>query len=446
MNTDTEITLGVDLVGVLRKAKRASFSLQNALLELIDNSVDEGATIIQIREDSGDLIISDNGRGFSDIGSALIVGKSSKTDSIGRYGVGLKDACIRYSNTTVIESNGYKVSVPWNEIISDALSGQLILQEIPKVPITHIILRRFRANYSKEIQDQEIRRVYHPLISGDGLIIQINGASLGPLKMPVITEAVNADFKFNGKLVSMTGGTYATNDPMKKVWKGYNPYYKGRLIGPGNITNRGTGDEGCTSFFFMVNLLDGEESWSLATNKDAVDELDELLDYIYQQYTREALIRGAEASRDIALRDIEENINKALSGGSGNITRPRSGEKPGAVKPTQTGAPKRRTNSASSSGAYSADIKSKKGKLKFRFEHQGGDALGEINEMGKSIIISANLDNPFIREHKDNESMILMMAKLCFCMFRQVRRDDMLSDNYISSIMMEAGQELSVNE
>lgn len=440
--------LSIDLAGVLRKQRNQTFPLQHALLELIDNSVDEGSTNIQIRENNGDLIISDNGCGFSDIGAALIVGKSSKSDSIGRYGVGLKDACVRYSDSTTIESNGVRVMVPWLDIMEGVVSGELEPDRIADAEgITRIVLHGFRGRYTQAIQTQEIQRVYHPLIDTDGLEIDVNGALLEPLKMPTFTEVINKSFDYKGKSVTITGGIYPSNDPTRQIWKGYNPYYKGRLIGPGKITNRGTGDECCTSFMFMVHLRDSVESWTLATNKDAVEGLGDLLDHIYYEYTRETLIRGAEASMDIELKAIEDNINRVLSGRNGNITRRKSGEKPGTVKPTESGPPKQRTNTARDAGGYINDGGSaKRSSLRFKFEDLGGESLCAVDRSGKGLIITANLNNSFIAENKTNEPACMCLAKLAHAAFRSLEGNDLAVDEIMSRIMCQAGEELSYTQ
>jgi len=70
--------------------------------------------------------------------------------------------------------------------------------------------------------------------------------------------------------------------------------------------------------------------------------------------------------------------------------------------------------------------------------------MGEIQDNGKAgLIITANLDNPFIAESKNNDSVILFFAKLAHAMHRQLAGSDLATDNLITSIMDQAGQELA---
>ena len=435
----------LDFAGSLRSKRERNFPLQNALLELIDNSVDEGATTINVIESEGDLIIEDNGRGFKDIGAALVIGKSTKDKKIGRFGVGLKDACIKYSNTTIIESNGVRVTVPWKEMIDETHGDDIEDPEkIEMESLTRIILQEFRPKYNRSIEAKDIRRTYQPIIERGDLEISITGKKLEPLPLPAFTERMSESLVFDGKMVMIEGGIYASNDPARADWKGYNPYYNGRLIGNGKITSSGTGDDGCTNFVFMVHLLDDMEPWSLATNKDEVSDLDELLDHIYHGYTRDILERGAAQSMDVELKDIEDKVNAVLNTG-GNITRsPRVAQEKDSNTEPKAGSPKKNTKTANADGAYSNGTGGKRGKVRFLFSHLGGESMGEIQDNGKAgLIITANLDNPFISENKNNDSVILFFAKLAHAMHRQLAGSDLASDNLITSIMDQAGQELA---
>jgi hypothetical protein len=440
--------VGLDFAGSLRSKRDRYFPLQNALLELIDNSVDEGATTINVIETEGDLIIEDNGQGFKDIGAALVIGRSAKDKKIGRFGVGLKDACIRYSNTTIIESNGLRVTVPWKEMIDETHDENIEdPQSIEVESMTRIILQDFRTRYSKAIEVKEIRRTYQPLIEGEKLEISITGKTLEPLPLPIFTEALHREVIFDGKKLVITGGIYASNDPARSDWKGYNPYYNGRLIGSGKITSSGTGDEGCTNFVFMVHLLDDLAPWGLATNKDEVSDLDALLDHLYHGYTREILERGAAQAMDIELKGIEDKVNAVLNT-NGNITR--AARRPqGSSRKTEAkeGSPKRNTKTATTSGVYMNGTGGKRGRVRFVFSHLGGESMGEIQDNGKAgLVITANLDNPFIAANKNNDSVILFFAKLAHAMHRQLCGNDLLPGDLTTSILEQAGEELAFSE
>jgi hypothetical protein len=436
-----------DFAGGIRDMRNRRFPLQGALLELIDNSVDEGASHIDIRLDGADLIVEDDGGGFQDIEAALRIGESFKSGKIGRYGVGLKHTCARYSNTTVIESRGIQVSVPWAEMACGRHDGDLgEPKQVTDDGKTRIILCDFRACYGNAIETADIRRTYQPLISDSSLSISVTGTKQGPLPLPDFTEYINEEITFDGRALRISGGIFRPNDPARKDWKGYQPYYNGRLIGNGKITNFGN-DCGCANFSFMLHLLDTGEPWSLATNKDDVANLEELLEYLFHVHTREILERGTQIAQDIELKHIEDRVNAALNTG-GNITR--SARTPSDDPPrrdTAPGQPKRNTKTATTSGVYMNGTGGKRGRVRFVFSHLGGESMGEIQDNGKAgLVITANLDNPFIAANKNNDSVILFFAKLAHAMHRQLCGNDLLPGDLTTSILEQAGEELAFSE
>jgi hypothetical protein len=435
--------LQIDLAGSLRSKRNRNFPLQNALLELIDNSVDEGAITINIIENQGDLIIEDNGQGFKDIEAALVIGKSNKENKIGRFGVGLKDSCLRYSDATVIESNGSRVEVPWAQIIDGSHDGDIETVEIEVRSMTRIILQNFRDRYKSSIETREICRTYHPMLENEQISITITGQKLQPLPMPELTEYIKEEIIFDGKKCIIYGGIYKTNDPARIDWKGYNPYYNGRLIGNGKITNRGTGQEYCNNFFFQLFLLDDLEPWGLATNKDEVTGLDELLDYIYHAHTRPILERGAEQASDIELKGIENQINMML-GNQGNITRSPKVNKSEQKKDHKKGSPKKNTNTATQAGSYNNGKGGKRGSVKFLFQSLGGDTLGTYEYRDKSgLFVTANTDNLFIAQNRNNLPAIQSIVMMSYSAHKQSMTDQLMPDNFTSNILDIAGSELA---
>ena len=91
---------------MLRAMKSQNFTTVRMLGELIDNSLDAGADRIEIfRTSKKEWIIRDDGMGIKDVMSVLRHGvHSSGSDSIGVYGVGLKDAVIWGGNTLDIST------------------------------------------------------------------------------------------------------------------------------------------------------------------------------------------------------------------------------------------------------------------------------------------------------------------------------------------------------
>jgi len=440
-----------DFKGTIRSMREKAFPLWHALLELIDNSVDAGASKVIIRMDGADLIIEDNGSGIEDFEAAICIGKSPKEDGgkIGRYGVGMKDATAKYSNITIIESRGNSISIPWSAMATGRHGEDVgSPKRIKDDGLTRILLEGFRNIYSRPIDSSEIRRTYQPLIASGSLDIEITGTRLCPLPLPAFTECLTATIEYEGKTIEISGGIYASNDKAKSDWAGYNAYYNGRLIGKGRVRDAGN-SVGCTNFAFLIHLIDGDQSWSLATNKDELPDLPDLLDFIYEHHTREMLTRGVEQAHDIALKEIEDRVN-ALLNGSGNITRaPKVPREPKERQEPAPGSPKRNTFTATKAGSYSHAGNCKRNKVRFSFAHIGGETMGEVVDTGKAgLSITANLDNPFIEANKSNDSFVLFFAKIGHAIQRQLGRHDFYTDSLVEGILNQAGSELafSANE
>ncbi len=431
-----------DVAGVIRKARHQNFPLHAALLELIDNSLDANAAIIEVTEQNGDLWITDNGEGFSDIVSSLVVGKSSKRSGIGRYGVGLKDASARYSNATTITSRGQRVTAPWRAIVCGESDGEVFPKEVENDDKTHVVLEDFRDRYTKDICTDPIRRVYAPRLKSGDVVITLNGKPLEPLEKPDFTESIDETVDFKGRKIRLHGGIFDPSDKMRRFWYGYNPFYKGRLIGDGRITSSGIQDEACSNFSFQLDLIDDEEEWVLATNKDAVDDIGEAIEACYWDHTRPLLKKAAEQAQNIELRAVEDAVN-ALLRATGNQTRRRNQGRKGTIKPTQTGPTKKRTYTARGEGRYIGGNGRGGSSLLFKFVPLGGDSLGNCIQSGKGVLVEANQDNKFIAQNRANLQVMHGLAKLIFTVRSEIERVDFASEEMMERIMDNAGSEMA---
>jgi len=439
MNT---ASIGTNFQGIVAYIRKRNFPMHKALFELIDNSVDAGATqILIVQEDGGHLAIIDNGHGFEDLTAAFTIGHSDKDDKIGRYGIGMKDACIRFSNATEVISRGQRLVVPWKAIAGGFETGlDMPVDDYEDDGRTILRLIGFDQINHEVFRFTEIRHTYHPLIVDGALTIYYNGQSLKPLDMPEFVETVDEVLHYQGKRARIIGGTYAPNAAGKSNWNGYNPYYKGRLIGGGKIQMAGVGTTGCTNFMFMLHLEDAEESWELATNKDAVHDLAAFLDGPVFDLTKPLLERAADQALDIATREVEDQVNAMLSGSSGNITRAKK-QRETEKKESSPGRPKRNTNTANDDGEYYQLGGKPTRRIRFRYEALGNESVGEIVCQGRAgYIVKANTDNAFIAANK-TPIVALFFAKMAYAIHRSL--DNNTEDfTHVHFIMDEAGKEL----
>lgn len=431
--------LKINVGSTLVRLRNQNFTLQSALLELIDNSIDAGAKNVRIHESDSALFIEDDGSGFEDIFRAFDIGESRKVGQIGRYGVGLKDASVKYSRKTTISSRGHSASCDWETAMETGNAE--IVPEKCSIHSTVIAWWDFRHIYKYTIQTQEIRRCY-ALALARNLNIEVNGVKLLPTEQPFFIESINETFEYEDKMVRLTGGIFNPNDENRKSWAGYNLYYQGRLIGPGRIMDSGMGDTACSNFSFVVELEDGDARWVLATNKDSVDGSDALLDYIFHTYTRPLLKKAEAQTIDVALREVIEAVESTCSV-RGNITRgPRvNTDTRGEVQ--KQGRPKQNTFSADREGHYSGGHfgKINDGGLRLNFVDLDGGTLGEV-AMQNKLLVSLNKLNPFITENISNIAVMKAVAVIIYSMHR-CAPNDLYTKDVIDNALQIAGQNLT---
>jgi hypothetical protein len=431
--------LKINVGSTLVRLRNQNFTLQSALLELIDNSIDAGANNVCIHESESALFIEDDGNGFEDIFRAFDIGESRKVGQIGRYGVGLKDASVKYSRKTTISSRGKSASCDWDAAIETGHAE--IVPEKCSIHSTVIAWWDFGRLYRSPILTQEIRRCY-ALALARNLNIEVNGVKLLPTEQPVFIESINETFEYEDKRVRLTGGIFNPSDENRKSWAGYNLYYQGRLIGPGRIMDAGMGDTACSNFSFVVELEDGDARWVLATNKDSVDGSDALLDYIFHTYTRPLLKKAEAQTIDVALREVIEAVESTCSV-RGNITRgPRvNTETRGEVQ--RRGRPKQNTFSADGGGDYSGGHLGKinDGGLRLNFVDLDEGTLGEVHIQNK-LLVSLNKLNPFIAENISNITVMKAVAVIIYAMHK-CAPNDLYTKDVIDNALRIAGHNLT---
>ena len=106
-------TLEPDASGVLQAISRIGYQLQEALADLIDNSIDAGAKNVLIRffrdgDRLTDLAVVDDGSGMSEatLEEAMRFGSRvrKRGADLGKYGMGMKSASLNHADTLIVIS------------------------------------------------------------------------------------------------------------------------------------------------------------------------------------------------------------------------------------------------------------------------------------------------------------------------------------------------------
>jgi len=383
--------------GLVIAVRNMNLTLPKAIMEIVDNSVDANATEVSIYErEDGALTIADNGEGCDDLFTAMTIGMSSKMNEIGRYGYGMKAACIKFSNRTNLKSHGKCLMVDWLE-----QNPTMRLVDCDDNGGMSIELVGFRRLYKGSLTLTSVRRAYSIAIN-NGLCIRLNGAPLEPVPFPSFINQIDVTMEYDGKPVRVRGGIYKSDDPQRKHWNGYNVFYRGRLVGDGKVTQHGTGDSFCSSFCFVVEVDDaGDNRWTLTTHKDEIEDMAGLLDYIYQLHTKAILDSAADMLEELDLSQHDALINDILNGGiDAVITRnsaPRNPNGEGA-KPTGKGSRKRRSKTGDGRpGRYIEDGGPRKKCIGFKIVPLDGLQICNVVDMSKTQVVELNSNNAFVK-------------------------------------------------
>jgi hypothetical protein len=389
-------------------------SVDTCMKELIDNSIDAGASSIRVFELGGDLTVEDNGCGFADLSTALVFGKSTKKGDrkVGRYGVGMKKACVKFSNATKIQSRGKEIYVDWEGIIENGASNEVPIHDSGDGP-TAIVLEDFevRRGSRKPIDSLHLSKVYGLLIENGSAMISVNGKDLDPLPLPQIEQILEKEVEWRGRKARIKGGVYPTNDPQRSTWSGYYPYYNGRLITDtgGGIHSAGLGELTIQNFCFLVDLVDGEKPWQLSTHKDGVEDLDDFLEHLYDEVTRSILEEAEKKQRNNEDKEIEKQLNRWVSENPKVVNGIRSVDQnnSGSVTPKGTPRKRRRSEEWDSDGDYQPASPSVTDKgYRVFFEDIDGLTLGCCSVHAKFVAIKFNTNHPWVQENRKKPEVI----------------------------------------
>ena len=359
---------------LIRATRDKEFYFWKALNEMIDNSIDSGASLIAIETDGPDLEFVDNGAGFKDeesLRKALDFGGSEKQgNNIGRYGVGLKDASIKYSTKTIIESNGMKCVAPWRDIVTGLSNPRVQIYKGYSFKGCKIIFEDFenKGYFKNDVQS----KYYGKLIKKGRITLMIKGEEIQPAPFPFLRDEIRHDFEFEGKTGTISGGVLAYGDHPDNHYTGYNIFYNDRLIN--SNTTDGKGDVPANSFCFSIEVNDsGENKWTLGTNKTKLEGDKRLISFLYESFTKPLLEEELERQKKVNTEKLAKQIKRIFNGEDiendedseieieirVDHTKPNKPGKSGPVEPKGTGGKHTTTTSTSGNDGDRDDLSPK---------------------------------------------------------------------------------------
>lgn len=219
-----------------------------AVAELIDNSIDAGATKIEInytvdKEHLTSLSISDNGAGMciNALVNGLSLARSDKSGegTIGHYGMGMKTALVSLGRAWSIQtSKGNNESFVVSQSIDEIINNQNWEVEVETIQAKkklssgtyiHVLnCQKINAALFEESLCEKLGETYRLFIKNNKVQITINGVELDAISYTVYEENFNKfQFDIDGKTV--TGWIGILDKPIQDR-HGFSLFKNGRVI------------------------------------------------------------------------------------------------------------------------------------------------------------------------------------------------------------------------
>jgi hypothetical protein len=236
---------------LLLKLGATGYSLAEMLAEFIDNSIDarvENRVEVDCAVDEKRVLIEDNARGMSkeELVRALTVAHSTKRESLGEYGIGMKAAAVALGGSFTIRTKlegmaeGYQVS--WNAkewMKRGEWSYEVETRHAPKnARGTSIEIHDLRFNPVKRvgILANELGRRFGPFIRAKELVLKVNGRRCkAPEHELLLSKELHVENPKDFSLVTesgkaITGWVGLLANSSQKGMYGFDTFRRGRLI------------------------------------------------------------------------------------------------------------------------------------------------------------------------------------------------------------------------
>lgn len=430
--TDHEwIEIPPDVQGTLAAKRAERMRWRDVLGELIDNSFDAGASLVEITINGKELRVSDDGVGCDDFEKMLTLGKHThqRTTRLGRFGVGLKDAAWWVGGPTRIVSvcNGLerRVRVSWDEMrhwrvprhageVTDHRPGTVITFEKIGIPGMD---RRIPEGKDFDDLVAYLGFIYSPALRRGCRISFARGKRLFQAEryeMPAMEDVVDTSALVDGKRIRVHVGIVP--EGVRNPHPGINYAHGFRVIIP--ETELGCGDYSSDRIAGWVLLEDDKDDrvngWKLTRNKDDISDYKEqlgeavfgLIEPVLKKASKQALL----AESSLLSRNLTDMF-RGLAAGDPQKEKRERGEGGVRVEPKGTER-KRRNFSKTQPGGNGGGTPAGKFKIVFRELDEG--KIGKVDLEGGVIQLADS--HPFISAAKKagNREALLGVAVMLF--------------------------------
>ena len=401
----------------------------DALAELIDNSLDAGAMRVEIALNGKRLAVKDDGTGVKSIESLVKFGshKPHKTTSLGRYGVGLKDAWMYFGPRICVETvcGGTATTLELDRSQIKMIDGRWVAPDpvstASNMPTGTVIAFDPLKSDRRSPQLSAIEKLgwtFMPAIQDGRQIIYTQRNKRIPVKafdIPALCERIETRFDVGGKTVELIAGVMqeGARNPYPSLWISYGH----RIVTACTI---GCGNYSAAKIAGVIRLGHG---WKLTPHKNDLAELTDELDQAIFGVLEPMLQRASKLIEDIASNQLrtqlEASLNSALAGAKAQEKRNPPSESTGTVKPTGGRGPRKHAEKFDITKLGSVQIEGGKTRarrgVKVDWCNIDPERIGQYDPIGNVVML--NLDNQFIAHAKntDNQEALRTVAIGLLC-------------------------------
>jgi hypothetical protein len=261
-----------------------SMTLRKAVSELLANALDQGAKWIDVSNSADAFEVTDDGNGCPRTTREMLrLGEhfsNSQRSTIGRFGVGFKDAVIWLGDRVEVNSlnllgHQSAARADWQEMIRIGDWDAKFLEDSDRnehgVTIRVTGLRQERFDRWDEVPEY-ISSLYSAAIDA-GVIITVDGVKIKSIPHPILEDMAEFHGEYQGRLFEGICGILVDRKSARSGWDvrwGHLTIYNGyQKEGFHNYSPQG--------FYGRLLLKDNVSKWTLSRNKGEIAELAKLL-------------------------------------------------------------------------------------------------------------------------------------------------------------------------
>ena len=231
---------------LLSKISKAGYSISQSISEFVDNSLDarvEGQLLnVSIRIDTDILAISDDGKGMtkSELKDAITLGRSTKKNMLGEYGLGLKTAsfslggALKVTTSTKGDPMEYSVLIDEDEW-SKQQKWEIQIRTIKKANAsshgTEVEISKLKLRPDRHLAQlrMDLGTRFGPFIAEKEMVLLVNQKPC-VFREPNVEKTTRKEFSLGVPHGTVSGWYALLKKGSQRGMYGFHTYRRGRLI------------------------------------------------------------------------------------------------------------------------------------------------------------------------------------------------------------------------